>query len=211
MLADESIASIERFWAADLGCAIDDLRREQIVITRPDTPSIFIFARRGSIVAVPPLVKSNSIIGPAFIGYADAGTFVGCADAEARLLDDADGDAIADLRSSCDGLEWEHGGAADATTCVGIFRGATLASLASYEIWGQHIAHIAVITHPGYRRQGLGQIVVSALTRVALNRKLVAQYRTLVSNKPSMVIAERLGFQSYAVSLAIRPPPPPPF
>jgi GNAT superfamily N-acetyltransferase len=204
MLADESIASIERFWASDLGCTIEDLRREQIVITRTDSPSLFIFARKGFVVAVPPLVSSGSVIGPAFIGYADGGTFVGCADAEARLLDDTDAEAVADLRSSCDALEWQHGGAADGSTCVGIFRGARLAALASYERWGDRIAHIGIVTHPGYRGQGLARAAVSALTKVALSRNLVGQYRTLVSNKSSMAIAQRLGFQCYAMSLAIR-------
>ena len=204
MLAAESIAAIERFWAADLGCTIEDLRREQVVVTRQDSPSIFIFARGGSIIAVPPVAPADSIIGPAFIGYADAATHLDRADGEARVLDASDAEAMAGLRSACEAREWEHGGAATAATCVGIFRGATLAALASYELWGDRIAHLAIVTHPAHRRQGLARAAVSALTRVALSRQLVAQYRTLVANEASMAIARRLGFQGYAVSLAIR-------
>jgi hypothetical protein len=204
MLSQESIASIERYWAADLDCTVEELRGEQIAVTRQGGPSVFIFARQGSVVVVPPLIRSERIIGPAFIGYADAGTYVSCDHGQARLLDESDRDAIAALRSSCGAVEWEHGGATNATTCVGVFRETGLASLASYEIWGERIAHIAIIAHPSYRGQGLARSAVSAITKVALDYELVAQYRTLVSNQPSMAIARRLGFQGYALSLAIR-------
>jgi GNAT superfamily N-acetyltransferase len=203
MLRDDSLATIERFWAGDLGCSVEDLRRDEIVATRAGR-GIFIFARAGTIVALPPHLPSEDVVGPAFIGYADATTFLGAAEADARLLDDTDGAVIAALRSSCSPIEWEHGGASPGEPAVGAFRDGELTALSSYSIWGDRIAHIGIVTHPQHRGQGCGRAAVSAMTRIVLERGLVAQYRTLVANAPSMAIARRLGFERYAVSLALR-------
>lgn len=205
MLADQSIAVIERFWAADLNCSVEDLRGEQVIVTRRSGgPGVFIFARR-DVLTVPSGVRVENLLGPASIGYADAGTFVRGDDAEARLLGDEDDAAIAGLHSSCSALDWEHGGpASDATTRIGVFKGGTLTALASYNIWGDRIAHISIISHPLLRRGGLARMAVSAITRHALDNNLVAQYRTLVSNTPSLAIANRLGFERYASSVVFQ-------
>ena len=63
---------------------------------------------------------------------------------------------------------------------------------------------IAIVTHPAHRGRGLGKAAVSAIARIALARGLVAQYRTLCANTPSMAIARALGFQRFATTLAIR-------
>jgi hypothetical protein len=209
MLAEQSIAVIERFWAADMNCNVDDLRGEQVIVTRRSGgPGVFIFARR-DVLTVPSGVHVDNMLGPAFIAYADARTFVGRSDDhDARLLGEKDDAAIEGLRSSCSALEWEHGGTTpEATVRVGAFKGDTLAALASYRIWGDRIAHISIITNPLFRRGGLARIAVSGITRHALDNNLVAQYRTLASNSPSLAIANRLGFERYATSLVIRMPP----
>lgn len=122
VLAEQSIAVVERFWAADLNCTVEDLRGEQVIVTRRSGgPGIFIFARR-DVLTVPSGGHVDGLMGPAWVGYADAGT---------------------------------------------------------------HLARIAV----------------SAITRHALDNDLVAQYRTLVSNTPSLAIAKRLGFERYASSV----------
>jgi ribosomal protein S18 acetylase RimI-like enzyme len=206
MLTDESVAVIERFWAADHGCTVEELRRDEIVAT-PHGRGIFIFSRRGAVVALPPSLAVERVVGPAFIGYADGATFVGGDEAGARALGDADGDAVAALRDACEPVAWEQGGPSPATaTAVGVFRGGALAALASYELWGDRIAHIGIITHPAHRGRGLGKAAVCAMSRIALARGLVAQYRTLCANTPSMAIARALGFQRYATTLSIRGP-----
>ena len=45
---------------------------------------------------------------------------------------------------------------------------------------------------------------VSRVTADALGRGLIVQYRALESNTPSVAVAERLGFQPYARSVAVR-------
>ncbi len=135
---------------------------------------------------MPSGVHVDGMVGPAWIGYAD----------------DA---AIEGLHSACSALDWEHGGqGSEATARIGVFKGGTLATLASYRIWGDRIAHISIISHPLFRNGGLARIAVSAITRHALDNNLVAQYRTLVSNTPSLAIANRLGFERYATSVVMR-------
>jgi GNAT superfamily N-acetyltransferase len=68
----------------------------------------------------------------------------------------------------------------------------------------RQIAHIAVVTHPGFRGHGYARTVVSTLTEIALGRTFVPQYRTLEANAPSIAVARRLGFLQYATSLAVR-------
>jgi RimJ/RimL family protein N-acetyltransferase len=87
---------------------------------------------------------------------------------------------------------------------AGVFKGHKLAALASYQIWGEQIAHIAIVTHPAFRGQGYATAAVSSLTQTVLGRTLVPQYRTLEGNAPSIAVARRLGFEHYATSLAIR-------
>ncbi len=123
----------------------------------------------------------------------------------ARVLGDGDADAVAALREACEPVAWDHGGPSPETvTSVGAFVGDALAALASYELWGERIAHIGIVTQPAHRGRGLGKAAVSALSRIVLDRGLVAQYRTLCANAPSMAIARALGFQRFATTLSIR-------
>jgi predicted GNAT family acetyltransferase len=87
---------------------------------------------------------------------------------------------------------------------TGVFKDQELVALASYQLWGERIAHIAVVIHPLFRGLGYAKAAVSALTRIIFERQLVPQYRTLETNSTSMDIVARLGFSGYATSLAIR-------
>jgi GNAT superfamily N-acetyltransferase len=203
MLTAASLAAIEAHWAAFLGCTVADVRGQDIVVPHHGR-GIFILCRAGAVVAVPPGIAADRVVGPAFIGYLDEATLAGGDDVESRLLDDSDSDAIEALRAACEPLDWDEGGPADAVATLGVFRGATLAALSSYEIWSERIAHIGIVTHPAHRGTGLGTAAVCAMTRIALARKLVAQYRTLLANASSMAIARRLGFERYATTVSIR-------
>jgi ribosomal protein S18 acetylase RimI-like enzyme len=144
------------------------------------------------------------IIGPAFIGYTDTRLFKKLAGGDAQLLTETDEKAVEVLRNACPAEEWDHGGSDfRPSEMVGIIRGQQLATVASYEIWGEQIAHISIIAHPAFRGRGHATTAVSELTRFVLERHLVPQYRTLEANQPSMAIARRLGFVQYATSLAI--------
>ncbi|HWB10699.1 MAG TPA: GNAT family N-acetyltransferase [Pirellulales bacterium] len=120
-------------------------------------------------------------------------THLGCSPHDLRIL-----------QQSCDPIEWQHGGSSVEQPCSGIFVGKQLVSIAGYEVWGGSIAHLSVITHPGYRRRGFGRAATAHVALHAIEAGLLPQYRTLESNVGSLRIAKSLGFRRYATSLAIR-------
>lgn len=150
--------------------------------------------------------RLERIIGPAWIGYTDAQTLYPATDmGEVRPLSSADCPALERLRQACTPTEWEHGGSRlGEHRVVGAFTGDELAAIAGYEIWGESIAHLSVLTHPASRGQGFGRAVVRAAAALALAGGLIPQYRTLAANAPSRAIAASLGFEFYATSLALR-------
>jgi GNAT superfamily N-acetyltransferase len=141
------------------------------------------------------------VLGPAYVGYT---TDIRGDDSLARRLSSEDAVAVESLRKACGEEEWDHGGSSLDVPCSGVFSDGQLAALASYETWGGTIAHLCIVTHPGFRGRGFGKSAVAHLARRALADGLLAQYRTLDANAPSIRIAESLGFQRYATSMAVR-------
>jgi RimJ/RimL family protein N-acetyltransferase len=163
------------------------------------------------IVRTPVLVEAvfgkrvTASIGPAFVGYNDLKHFRPVPTGAARQLTAHDEKAVDTLRAACAIEEWDHGGNQfRPSAMVGAFIGDELAALASYQLWDEQIAHIAIVAHPAFRGRGYATIAVSRLTEIVFERALVPQYRTLESNAPSMAVARRLGFFHYATSLAVR-------
>ncbi len=145
------------------------------------------------------------VVGPAFLGYADAHTFHPCHGRAVRLLTPRDEAAFHTLRMACPAIAWDHGGSTfGAEPLAGYFRADQLVALAGYELWGTTIAHIAVVTHPQHQGHGYGKAVVSFLSALVLHDQRIPQYRTLYSNTPSIQIALDLGFVAYADSVALR-------
>jgi GNAT superfamily N-acetyltransferase len=148
---------------------------------------------------------AERVVGPAFVGYTEHGTFPPVHSGAVRVLGPHDGTAFAALQAVCSPREWEHGGSQlGEQPVVGAYDGEYLVAVAGYTLWGGHIAHMAVVTHPQYRGQGYGRAVVSGLTAAVLSRGLVPQYRTLEANTPSMALARALGFERYATTVAVR-------
>jgi len=153
-----------------------------------------------------PGLAVTAVIGPAWIGYADAET-LGTASGypQVRSLAAADKPEIDALRDACSAEEWAQAGSPDEKLeLAGAFDGGRLATVAGYEVWGERIAHLYVVTHPAERGRGYGRAAVHYAATQAMARGLVPQYRTLVSNEPSRAVAAALGFESYATSLALR-------
>jgi GNAT superfamily N-acetyltransferase len=166
---------------------------------------------RPGIVRTPAVVEAvfgkgvTGSIGPAFVGYSDLKHFRPVPAGAARPLTARDEKAVDTLRAACVIEDWNHGGNQfRPSAMVGAFIGDELAALASYQLWDEQIAHIAIVAHPAFRRHGYATVAVSRLTEMVFERALVPQYRTLESNAPSMAVARRLGFVRYATSLAVR-------
>jgi len=82
--------------------------------------------------------------------------------------------------------------------------GGRVLGLSHYEVWGGVIAHIGVITIPSARGRGIGELTVRQATQEALRSGLLPQYRTLLANKPSIRIAEKIGFSHFATTVVVR-------
>ena len=144
------------------------------------------------------------VIGPAFVGYTDSAIFRPTQHGAPRVLTQIDAPDFEALRAACSPMEWEHGGSSlGEQPIVGVHVEGQLAAVAGYEVWGEAIANISVITHPRYRGQGYGKMAVSRLTEAILNQGLAPQYQTLEANASSMAIAQGLGFERYATTMAV--------
>jgi GNAT superfamily N-acetyltransferase len=146
------------------------------------------------------------IIGPAYIGYATTQSLEHLGSGSARELHGADESAVAALRAQCSAEEWEHGGSEfEKVPTFGAFdAGGTLAALAGYERWRDSIAHISIVTRRDRRGQGHGAAAVALAAEHASSKGLLPQYRTLKANRPSMQIAEKLGFEPYGCSVYVK-------
>jgi GNAT superfamily N-acetyltransferase len=151
-------------------------------------------------------VPVERIIGPAFIGYTTVTSFIPSSLPTARALTSTDGQSVDALRASCTPQEWEHGGSTlgDMPTFGAFNESGELAALAGYKVWGGTIAHLFVVSRPDARGRGYATAAVTATTHAAFQHGLLPQYRTLVSNAPSMRIASKLGFQQYGYSVYVR-------
>ena len=233
MLSERTLSIVDAYWATQFGCSPEELFAPPLrVLTHgpelADYRGVLALFRNGSaIVSIPPdhaeplrallaaipngcspetLVSalrsiSVAVLGPAFLGYAEA---VSPEVHPARVLSLDDATALDAMERSFDPIEWEHGGSRIQDPCSAVFVGPQIAALAGYQVWGGTIAHISIITHPDFRGRGFGRSAVAHLARRAITAGLVPQYRTLDSNRPSLRIADELGFARYATSLAVR-------
>jgi GNAT superfamily N-acetyltransferase len=243
MTTTASLQAVVEFWAAHLGCSLDQLAQPSTSVV-PNGPDLASF--RGAtvmlrppacVLAVPadwydPVARSighrppvevfdphllrqlfgaavDQVIGPAWLGYADASDLRPAPTMGTRLLTDQDLPELQRLAAACGPVAWEHSGIDPARPPVfGCFAGEVLAAAGMLERWGDRLLQVGIVTHPGYRGRGYGKAVVSAMTAHGLAAGGVVQYRTLQANFPSVGIARALGFRRFAHTLAVRLTPP---
>jgi len=147
------------------------------------------------------------ILGPAPLAYCDDAVFRRNGRLlPARKLTDADRAAVLRLASACGPEVWGVGGVEFDThpATFGCFADGELVSAASYEIWGNAIAHICVATSPGQRGRGFAKSVGAAATADAIDNGLVPQWRTLASNVASVSVGRAIGFVPMATTFFVR-------
>ena len=151
-------------------------------------------------------VAVGPVIGPAYLSYADAGSFRAPDLGNTRQLGVADRREFDAFRSRCDPADWDPKGFdLESKPTFGAFgeRGDLLA-VADFELWAGRIAHLSVVAHPHARGQGHGARAVAAAAARALDAGHVLQYRALRENRASLRVAARLGFVRYGWSVAAR-------
>jgi GNAT superfamily N-acetyltransferase len=233
MLSDHTMAIANAYWAALFGCLPGELFAKPFrIVTHgadlADYCGAFALFRGGAAIASIPSDRAavlrmflsglsdgcstsgfvsalspvaSKILGPAYVGYAATivpPTYSG------RALGLGDAMAVHELQQSTDASEWEAGGGSVENPSSGVFIDGQLVAMASYEVWGNTIAHISILTHRDFRNRGLGRSAVAHLAKRAIRAGLLPQYRTLESNRASIRVAESLGFQHFATSIAVR-------
>jgi len=120
-----------------------------------------------------------------------------------RALTPSDQGYLSILHSNCTPEEVDDGYVEiDHEVVFGGFQNDELVSAASgYRMAG--FMDIGVLTHPKFRKLGLGKVVVGALCTCAIGHNLIAQYRYDSQNAGSRAIATSLNFRHYFSSESI--------
>lgn len=147
------------------------------------------------------------ILGPCPIAYCDDASFESSGSLPpCRKLTEADAALAERLATDCGSEAWGHGGVELGAhrTMFGCFADDRLVSAASYEIWGDAIAHVGVATAPPFRGRGFGRAAATAATADALRQGLVPQWRTLASNIASVRMGQAIGYVPLASHFFVR-------
>ncbi len=142
--------------------------------------------------------------GPTTLNYVDASSLRSLPGPEARPLTDADLPAVHKLMESEDATEVETCGIGNIRgDLFGLFDGATLVSVAGFDVWGGVIGNLAALTAKSYRKNGYGLGTVQTAARYGTEKGLIMQYRVSSSHEVALHLCRRLGFIEFAKSLTI--------
>lgn len=126
-----------------------------------------------------------------------------------RPLGLADQSSLATLVSACTAEEVDDAWIQiDQPYLVGCFHQDQLVSVASISDTWKKLVDIGVLTHPDYRRLGLGKAVVSKICEREIESNRIPQYRSVLKLTGSHQVARSLGFAKYfeVTSLTIQAP-----
>ncbi len=150
--------------------------------------------------------RDSTVIGPAWLGYADGHDVQAADSRDTRRLTREDAAALQALEVACDAIDWAHSGIdARHDLLFGCFHGSVLIAAGTCRPQSEGALDIGIVTHPAYRGHGFGRAVGSAMTAYGLSHRHVMRYRTLQTNVPSLRIAHALGYQEYGLTIAVRP------
>ena len=143
----------------------------------------------------------SRVLGPAWYGYATAGSLLAPPSTTVRQLTAADLPLLARLHEQTPPVQREESGTTG-LPAFGYLEDGALMAVACLGTW-QQMPTIGVLTHPRARRRGLAHAVVAAAAREGLNRRPVVQYRARRANTASLAVAAKTGFTYYCDGLVI--------
>jgi GNAT superfamily N-acetyltransferase len=133
-------------------------------------------------------------LGPATLAYADDGCFQPRTSPAVRVLP-ARHDAVLDLVAECGSQDAAESGLDRLGSPLStIERDGKVVAACGYETWLATLAHIGVLTHPRWRRQGLATLTASSSVTHALEAGLIPQWRARHTLTGSRRTARSLGF-----------------
>jgi GNAT superfamily N-acetyltransferase len=220
--------SVAAFWAERLGCPVSAFEQPGLtLVPHPLRDRVFVLASGAAVVVAAaealharlraateahalvtpevlrPLMPSGArLIGPARIAYLHGA--LSAPDGITRLGSASD-PRLRTLREHATSEEWEHANLEAAEPPLfACPAGEEIAAASGFERLATRVAHLGVVTDPRHRGRGLGRAAVQAAAVHALELGLLPQYQTLASNAAALRIAESLGFEPFAITLAAR-------
>jgi ribosomal protein S18 acetylase RimI-like enzyme len=149
--------------------------------------------------------RCERLIGPAYQGGLEPANFRYSPDANVQLLKPKDSAALLEFKKTCPKLDWEHSGISlEDKNLVGYFLDDQLLTVAKAIHWQEDVINLGVVCHPAYQGKGFAEACLRAVIKAALELDHLVLYQTLLNNKPALRLAEKLGFQRYAETLALR-------
>jgi RimJ/RimL family protein N-acetyltransferase len=146
----------------------------------------------------------EQVRGAARLAYGDAGTLR--LPEPGRVEPVADDDKrLATLARASEPFEWAEASIDEpAEYRLGLVESKRLVALATLHEWYDLVGHIGVFTRAKDRGRGLGGRVAAGVTQIALDRNLVPQWRSRMTNAASAAVADRLGFEAIGTQLFVR-------
>jgi GNAT superfamily N-acetyltransferase len=145
------------------------------------------------------------VVGPAWQGHVDAGSFAPADPLGTRLLSGDDRAALDALVAASPPDEWDASSVdPERPPVFGCLVGGSLVAAGTLAPWRERFWNVGILTHPGHRGRGYGRAVVSAMTRHGLGQGWLLHYQTLLANVPSVAVARSLGYQQHARTIAVR-------
>ena len=152
-------------------------------------------------LAAPLGPRASRVLGPAWYGYATAGTLAVPHSTKVRPLTAADLPLLARLHEQTSHAQREESGTTG-LPAFGYLEDGALIAVACLGMW-QQMPTIGVLTHPRARRRGLAHAVVAAAARDGLHRRPIVQYRARRANTASLAVAAKTGFIHHCDGLVI--------
>jgi RimJ/RimL family protein N-acetyltransferase len=198
-LADESVAAVRAYWAtereSDEVLSVIELGGERFMIGPHRLHDFVMHADHVDIDALIGIGGYGSRpIGTAKLAYADASTLQR-ADPNMVTAIWEDDPRLRDLEAATPEAEWREASMDEPMDeRFAIVVNGTFVACAGYRDWDRVIGQQCVLAHPAHRRHGYAQRAAAVASGAAIDRGLVAQWRSSIGNTASEALGARLGF-----------------
>jgi hypothetical protein len=148
--------------------------------------------------------KKDNVLGPSRHAFIDFAHFRPDENPAGMRLD-VDNPTLVGLRALCGEDEWAEAGFGRADGVLyGLKSGDRLLAAGNMTMYRGHPADVGVITEPAHRGRGIARGLVTTMITDLLPTVGVVRYRALLTNLPSLAVADRLGFVSRGENLVVR-------
>jgi GNAT superfamily N-acetyltransferase len=152
-------------------------------------------------VVVPRLPPTGATLGPAMLFYPSKRF----SPTQIADVEQVSNDELAALFEAVAPDEIDESGMREITSWAIGSRSTTgvLAAVSGYRHWPNHVAHLSVLTHPAFRRQGHGRRVATAAIQRAMEEDLLPQWRARPA--ASQAVARSLGLVQLGAQFSLEP------